>query len=132
MAGYKENDVLVFPLGGQDSLRGYDYHEFHGTRILLGNLELRYPLFEINYVVLPMDLFLAKRLDFAVFGDAGHVWNDSKNAKFEDTEASIGAALRFLMFIYGKIPLYHNIEFAQSITDAKRGAALYFSFGTMF
>lgn len=132
MAGYKENDVLVFPLGGQDSLRGYGYHEFHGTRIALANLELRYPLFEINQVIMPMDLFLAKRLDFAIFGDAGRVWNKGQKAKFEDAEASIGAGLRFLMFIYGKIPLYHNIEVSKSVTDADRGTRGFFSFGTMF
>jgi outer membrane protein assembly factor BamA len=132
MAGYKKDDVLVFPLGGQDSLRGYGYHEFHGTRIALANLELRYPLFEINQVIMPMDLFLAKRLDFAVFGDAGRVWNKGQKAKFEDAEASVGAGLRFLMFIYGKIPLYHNIEVSKSVTDADRGARGFFSFGTMF
>ena len=62
---------MYSPSAGRTALRGYGYHEFHGTRLALGNLELRYPLFEINHVVLPMDLFLAKRLDFAIFGDAG-------------------------------------------------------------
>ena len=132
MAGYKKDDVLVFPLGGQDSLRGYGYHEFHGTRIALANLELRYPLFEINQVIMPMDLFLAKRLDFAIFGDAGRVWNKGQKAKFEDAEASVGAGLRLLMFIYGKIPLYHNIEVSKSVTYADRGTRGFFSFGTMF
>lgn len=129
--GYKKDDVLVFPLGGQDSLRGYGYHEFHGTRLALGNLELRYPLFEINHVVLPMDLFLAKRLDFAIFGDAGRVWNTGR-LKPKDAEASVGAGLRFLMFMFGKIPLYHNFEISKSVTDSDRGARGFLSFGTMF
>ena len=37
-------DPQVFLLGGAQTLRGYEWRQFHGTRSLLGNAELRVPL----------------------------------------------------------------------------------------
>ncbi len=60
-----------FELGGISTLRGFDYKEFSGTRMVLANIE---------YVV-SSGLFRGflglDELNFIIFGDAGDVWSGS-------------------------------------------------------
>ncbi|MBD3235414.1 MAG: BamA/TamA family outer membrane protein [Candidatus Eisenbacteria bacterium] len=68
-------DPQVFLLGGSHSLRGYPWRDLHGTRSLLANTELRFPLLR-GFVIDPA---LVGALGFpgvqgAIFLDAGQVW----------------------------------------------------------
>ena len=68
-------DPQVFVLGGSHSLRGYPWRDLHGTRSLLANAEVRFPLLR----GLLIDPALIGALGFpgvqgALFVDAGQVW----------------------------------------------------------
>ena len=68
-------DPQAFQLGGSWSLRGYPYREIYGTRALLGNLELRFPVlnrFEIDPALLGALSFPG--IQGALFLDAGQAW----------------------------------------------------------
>jgi hypothetical protein len=112
-----ENSVL-FPLflGYQTLVRGYDYNSFStaecpstgstcpafdrlfGSRLLLGNVEARFPLFGVlglgggYYGVLPIEA--------GVFADAGVAWNSQEATSLAHRQAvtSAGAVLRMNLF----------------------------------
>jgi hypothetical protein len=68
-------DPQVFLLGGATTLRGYPWREFHGTRSVLGNAELRLPILR-RFVIDPS---LGGPLAFpgvqgALFADLGQAW----------------------------------------------------------
>ena len=57
-------------LGGQQSLRGYDYQRFAGEASLYGSLELRVPLGRV------LAHWVPTRIGIFALGDAGRVWAD--------------------------------------------------------
>ncbi len=96
-----EDSTHMYPLfmGYQSLVRGYDYNSFGasecvatatdpcpvydnlvGTRLLVGNLELRFPLFGVfglgsgYYGILPVEA--------AIFGDAGVAWHQGQRPTF--------------------------------------------------
>jgi len=112
-----EDSTHLYPLymGYQSLVRGYDYNSFDasecvatatdpcpvydnlvGTRLLVGNLELRFPLFGVfgigsgYYGILPVEA--------AFFGDAGVAWHQGEEPTFfggqRPVVSSAGIALR--------------------------------------
>ena len=71
-----------FYVGGTDSLRGYQDNLFYGTRMLLFNGELRFPIGRIESI------------KGAIFGDAGNAWQPGGRTKLY-TDA--GAGIRLLL-----------------------------------
>ncbi|MEA1965567.1 MAG: BamA/TamA family outer membrane protein [Candidatus Aerophobetes bacterium] len=69
-----------FSVGGQHSLRGYEYGEFEGDKLLLGNLELRFPL--------------SKDFMALLFVDSGRMWNEDSGMKFFKTGWGLGVKIR--------------------------------------
>lgn len=68
-------DPQAFQLGGSSSLRGHSYRELYGTRSLLANVELRFPL--LNRFAIdspPVGTLAFPGVQGAVFFDAGQVW----------------------------------------------------------
>ncbi len=51
-----------FQVGGQQTLRGYDLYEFSGDKVLLGTMELRFPL--------------SKNMTGVIFVDSAEIWNE--------------------------------------------------------
>jgi len=64
------SDPQQFQLGGPYTLRGYDFGEFLGSRLLLQNVEFRFPLIEQLQLGWPLPLSLAG-VRGAIFFDSG-------------------------------------------------------------
>lgn len=68
-----------FWIGGYDLLRGYSQDAYHGTRMVVGSAEYRFPVLE--------------GVQAGVFVDAGAVWGDSQQTA--QLRWGVGAGLRF-------------------------------------
>ncbi|MEW6482819.1 MAG: BamA/TamA family outer membrane protein [bacterium] len=123
----KGRDKREFPLGGvsiipirEDAiLRGYDYDEFWGNKILSGNVELRIPFIE--------------RLDFAlglsiggirsvIFYDFASFWTDNKQSQ---TLSSTGIGFRLNLFF---LPLRLDYGWKKGSNKAKAHFSLGYDF----
>ncbi len=116
-----EDSLHMYPLfmGYQGLVRGYDYNSFNtsecvatatdpcpvydqllGTRLLVGNLELRFPL--LGVLGLGHGYYGAFPIEAAVFGDGGVAWHQGQNPSFfggtRKVVTSAGAALRINLF----------------------------------
>jgi len=69
-----------FGMGGQRSLRGYKYDEFEGDKLLLGNLELRFPL--------------GKDFTALLFVDSGRMWSEDSGTRFFKTGWGFGVKIK--------------------------------------
>ena len=122
-------------LGYSDLVRGYSYGSFNasecrptsddpqgcpvfdqllGSRILVGNLELRFPLF--GALGIGSGYYGAFPVDFTVFGDGGLAWTSDIDPSFAGGDRkpvfSAGAGLRFnlLGFAVGEVNLVHPFD----------------------
>lgn len=67
------SDIQLFYLGGSWDLRGYDFREYAGKRIMLINSEIRFPLIDGLIVRLPFGRIEFPLFRGALFVDAGKV-----------------------------------------------------------
>ncbi len=67
------NDPQVFFLGGPLTMRGYDYLQFSGSRMLLFNVEYRYPLVDALIFGWP-GRWGIQNIGGTLFFDSGSVW----------------------------------------------------------
>ncbi len=76
------------------------YDQLLGSRVLVGNLELRFPLFGV--LGLGSGYYGALPLDFTIFGDGGIAWDSNNEPSFSggnrDPVFSAGAGFRFNLF----------------------------------
>ena len=116
-----EDSLHMYPLfmGYQGLVRGYDYNSFDasecvatatdpcpvydqllGTRMLVGNLELRFPL--LGVLGLGHGYYGAFPIEAAIFGDGGVAWHQGQSPSFlggsRKLVTSAGAALRVNVF----------------------------------
>ncbi|MBK8230487.1 MAG: PD40 domain-containing protein [Candidatus Eisenbacteria bacterium] len=92
-------DPQRFQIGGPYTLRGYEFGEFRGSRLLMQNLEFRFPLIEQLQLGWPLPLALAG-VRGAIFFDVGtaldedetfHPFtNDGGSLAFDDLRGSYG------------------------------------------
>jgi len=68
-------DSRYFFLGGPVTMRGYDYLQFQGTRMMLFNLEYRYPLLDALIFGWP-GRWGIYNIGGTLFFDTGSVWGD--------------------------------------------------------
>ena len=115
-----------FFAGGMNTIRGYEFrkvgpadsdeHELGGNSILLGSMELDVPLF--------------KRVNGAVFMDAGNVWSSSYAWNPFDINVTFGLGVRLdlpigmLRLDYG-VPIYN-------VNENDSSGRLHFNFGYNF
>ena len=124
--GVKKNDPRLFHLGGSDSLRGYNYHEFYGEKMWATNLELRYPAYVIRRSTTAWDAFHFHQLLVLVFVDAGETWRHYEdNNSISGVEVGMGAGVRLQMFLFGKVPFVVGLDVARSVTERERDAQIY-------
>ena len=76
--------VSYYSLGGVNQLRGFEFREFFGTRVVWGNMELRYPLVDL----LQFPFLGIRSIRGFVFADLGAAWFD--NGGFYDPELGYG------------------------------------------
>ena len=124
--GYKEDDPRFFVLGGQSSLRGYDFNEFSGEKMWAASLELRYPAYVIRRTTTAWDFFHFHQLLALAFVDSGETGgNDDRLNQTSGVEVGVGGGLRLQMFVFGKIPFIVGFDLAQSVTDTERDPKAY-------
>ncbi|MBN2071943.1 MAG: PD40 domain-containing protein [Candidatus Krumholzibacteriota bacterium] len=70
-------DRRYFFLGGPTTMRGYDYLQFQGSRMMLFNLEYRYPLVDAIIFGWPGRWALTN-IGGTLFFDTGSVWGDGR------------------------------------------------------
>jgi outer membrane protein assembly factor BamA len=124
--GVKKDDPRLFVLGGEDSLRGYDFNEFSGEKMWAASLELRYPFLDIDRTTTAWDLFYFHQLLAVTFVDSGQIWRDYEDStSISGAEVGVGGGVRLQMFLFGKIPFTVGFDVAQSVTDTERDPKVY-------
>jgi hypothetical protein len=87
------SDKNLFYLGSDEGLRGYERKELRGSRMILGNIEYRFPLKrDINYRFFD-NIVNFKQLDGVLFFDIGQSWYDSFSNSDLKKDAGIGLRL---------------------------------------
>jgi outer membrane protein assembly factor BamA len=90
------------------------YDQLLGSRVLVGNLELRFPLFGV--LGLGHGYYGALPLDFTIFGDGGMAWDTANEPSFSggnrDPVFSAGAGFRFNLFGFAvaEVNLVHPFD----------------------
>jgi len=122
-------------------LRGFEFSEFSGSRVLLVNSEIRVPFIR-NIVFGWPGTFAIPAVDGSFFLDIGTAWNDGDELDLSlhnpdepfgpDTPKKLHAGYGFGMLVYFLAPL--NFEFARQ-TDFQGSSSdwnMHFSFGKSF
>ncbi len=95
-----------FFTGGSWSLRGWPFISIRGTKLLLANAELRFPVINVMKLYFPEDISLSfYGIRGAIFFDVGNCWDTSE--EFENIKGSIGAGLR--MNLFGFLVLRYDV-----------------------
>ncbi len=132
-----------FYLGGIDTIRGYRYEEFVGTRIGLLNAEVRIPFIDILHFGWPVQWTIGG-IRGIVFADVGGAWSDSQfgpenpfdifhwennRIRLDDVKASIGFGLRLQLGLF-------SIDFAAArntdLTGLEPGFKYHLGLGQAF
>jgi len=124
--GVKKNDPRLFHLGGSDSLRGYDYHEFFGEKMWATSIEIRYPTYVIRRTTTAWDAFHFHQLLVLAFMDAGEIWRyHEDDISISGVDIGVGAGARLQMFLFGKFPFVVGMDVARSASDPDRDVRTY-------
>lgn len=109
---YKGEKLLTeeFAVGGVDTVRGYDESIYSGTKMIVSNSEIRFPI--------------AGNLTGCFFYDIGNAWYTSTN--LSDFKRGTGMGIRFLIPGIGPIRLDYGYNLQ------KNEGQIHFSFGQMF
>jgi outer membrane protein assembly factor BamA len=148
--GTDAEDGLLFPLfiGYPNLVRGYDAGSFSadecptggttcpafdrllGSRMLVGNLELRFPLF--RPLGLSRNMYGPLPLELALFADSGVAWNRGESPDFlggvRRPVTSVGAALRANLFGFTVV----QVDFVKPLDRPQKGWLWQFSFAPGF
>lgn len=131
-------DPQRFYLGGSQTLRGYGYESMYGTRMALGNLELRIPFIDrLEMAVPPLRLYGIRG---TLFYDMGAAWSDDRQfqgasrpddalVRLEDLRASLGTGVRI-----GLYPLVIKLDFAwpTDLARISRSPVVSFALGSEY
>ncbi len=82
-----------FSLGGSWTLRGYRWRSLWGSKMVLYNQELRFPLVDRFLLRFPFGAMEFNAFRGALFFDVGNAWNDD----FEQWRAAFGAGVRLAL-----------------------------------
>jgi outer membrane translocation and assembly module TamA len=128
-------DPLTFYLGGPTTLRGFDYLDFAGTRLVLASLEYRVPLVDAIVLGWPGRWTLGD-VGGVAFVDLGSAWYASDDSRWRFLESGGGLRLHDARADFGlglRLPLayFHaRLDFAWP-TDLRttQGVRTNFSLG---
>ena len=82
-----------FSLGGSWTLRGYRWRSLWGSKMVLYNQELRFPLVDRFLLHFPFGAMEFSAFRGALFFDVGNAWNDD----FDQWRAALGAGVRLAL-----------------------------------
>jgi outer membrane protein insertion porin family len=91
--------VYQYTLGGSDTLRGYDFNRFIGSKAILLNLEYRFPVSK-----------KIENLYGATFIDIGKAFQPNKSIDLSKLGLSYGVGLRFVVPQFGLIRVDYAIS----------------------
>ena len=94
------NDPQVFRFGGSFTYRGADYGELVGTRAVIGNLELRFPLIESLRTGFPIQLGLGG-INGVLFVDGASAWNAGNDPVFFGSKGGFHTGAAHLAYGFG-------------------------------
>jgi len=104
-----------FIMGGSLSMRGYPRDYFEGTRMVMANMEYRFPLLDRLVLGIPLQSFGLPGLEGAVFGDAGTAWE--KFERMPPLKGSFGFGLRMnlagymvLRYDFARLTDFHQVS----------------------
>ncbi len=104
----KDKDENKFYLGGFNTIRGYNYDEFSGTKMFLFNFEFRYPFVNIIQIEWPFR-FNIHNISSLFFWDFGSAWDDTKKwrigyndgrYKLQDLKSGLGWGIRMSFIVF--------------------------------
>jgi WD40 repeat protein len=129
-------DAQAFRVGGYSTIRGYRDFDLIGTRLLMGNVELRFPFVDQLGIVGPLPLG-SLRLRGALFADLGTVWSGDTSPRFWENRN--GRRLRDPYFSFGTgirswllgLPMKLDVAWASDLQDARK-PRWHFSIGPEF
>ncbi|MGE5178533.1 MAG: hypothetical protein ACM3PF_05495, partial [Bacteroidota bacterium] len=93
-------DPQLFRYGGAFTYRGTDYGDLVGTRALLGNLELRFPLIEQLRIGFPLPLTLGG-INGVAFIDGASAWTEGHDPRFFNAAGGLRTQDLHLAFGFG-------------------------------
>ncbi len=136
-AGSWGRDPQAFRVGGFSTLRGFPDFDIVGSRIVLTNLELRFPFIQQLGLVGPVPLG-DFNLRGALFSDAGLVWNqgdplrltvvDDRGRRLDSPYLSFGTGIRsYVLFALFKL----DVAWHTNLRDVSR-PRWHFSIGPEF
>ena len=82
-----------FSLGGSWTLRGYPWRSIWGSKMVLINQELRFPLVDRLVIGFPFGDMDFSAFRGALFADAGNAWND----EFAEWRGAVGGGVRLAL-----------------------------------
>lgn len=143
LGGSFGSDKSLFYLGGIDSLRGYNYEDFVGSRVGLFNIELRVPFIDVLYFGWPFRWSIGG-IGGVLFTDIGGTWHDElyssenpfriirregRRYRLADVQGSIGLGLRLRLGLF-------SLDFAAArhtdLVSIKPGVKYHFGLGQAF
>lgn len=114
--------TLIQHLGGEESIRGYDFGVISGDNCILGRTEVRVPLNfdDLDDLGNPMIL-----VDFNIFLDSGACWNASESLDADRFHSGFGCGLNF-------IPIENRLLKVGYAWRRETSGMWYFDVGTTF
>ncbi|HSM93089.1 MAG TPA: BamA/TamA family outer membrane protein [Anaeromyxobacteraceae bacterium] len=113
--------TAAFGIGGADELRGYEVGSLRGNGFVLGNAEVRFPLFRPDLGRTTWPVFL-RRLHGAVFLDAGDAFQvggspptGSHPLALETLQFGAGGELRLELFLGYSLPVELRLGVARGL-----------------
>jgi outer membrane protein assembly factor BamA len=113
--------ATTFVVGGSDALRGYTVGSLLGNGFLLGNVELRFPLFRPELGRTTWPIFL-RRIHGAVFLDAGDAFEiggnpptPSHRLAASTLQFGAGGELRLELFLAYYLPIELRLGVARGL-----------------
>jgi hypothetical protein len=85
--------------GGALSMRGYPFGYFNGTRLVMGNLEWRFPVLDYLALGLPAGTIAFTHVEGALFFDAGTAWDAGEDVPGLEGDFGVGLRLGLGPFV---------------------------------
>lgn len=111
--------------GGSLSMRGYPFGHFNGTRLVMGNLEWRFPVLDYLALGLPAGTIAFTHVEGALFFDAGTAWDAGE--EFPGLEGDFGVGLRLGLGPF--VALRFDFAWLTDFYDVQRAAQFQFYIG---
>ncbi|HVT43091.1 MAG TPA: BamA/TamA family outer membrane protein [Thermoanaerobaculia bacterium] len=131
-AGYSDGNFPNFYyFGGLNTLRGFDFRTFAGSRAFYGNFEIRFPL--VDVIATPIIVF--SQIRGSLFFDVGGAFFDGQNFTFmrdgrlHDAKGSVGYGVSLNLF---GLELHWDFAKRTDLKDIESGTRTSFWIGQTF